>query len=109
MPSSRIHVYFMPGLAASSKIFEFIELPSDTFEIHYLEWFLPDRGMTFEDYAKKMVSQIEHQQSVLIGVSFGGMLVQEMAKYISTRKVIIISSIKKKSEMPRRLLFAKYT
>ncbi len=109
MPSNRIHVYLMPGLAASSKIFEFIELPSDTFEMHYLEWFQPDRGMSLEDYARKMVQQIEYEQSVLVGVSFGGMLVQEMAKYTSARKVIIISSIKKKSEMPRRLLFAKYT
>ncbi|MCE2611834.1 alpha/beta hydrolase [Flavobacteriaceae bacterium D16] len=109
MPSSRIHVYFMPGLAASSRIFEFIELPSETFEIHYLEWFLPDHGMSFEAYARKMVAQIEHDKSVLIGVSFGGMLVQEMAKFISPRKIIIISSIKQKSELPKRLLFAKYT
>ena len=109
MPSTRIHVYLMPGLAASSKIFEFIELPSDNFVMHYLEWFVPDRGMSLEEYAKKMVRQIEYKDSVLVGVSFGGMLVQEMAKYTSTRKVIIISSIKKKSELPKRLLFAKYT
>ncbi|NND16839.1 MAG: alpha/beta hydrolase, partial [Eudoraea sp.] len=44
-----------------------------------------------------------------IGVSFGGVLVQEMARHISTRKVIIISSVKQKKEMPRRLIFAKYT
>jgi pimeloyl-ACP methyl ester carboxylesterase len=99
----------MPGLAASSKIFEFIKLPSDAFEAHYLEWFVPDRGMSFGDYARKMAQQIEEEQSVLVGVSFGGMLVQEMAKYIPVRKVIIISSIKRKSEMPKRLLFAKYT
>ena len=109
MPTSRIHVYLMPGLAASSKIFEFIELPSETFEMHYLEWFLPDRGMSFEAYARKMVRQIEFEQAVLVGVSFGGMLVQEMAKYTPVRKVIIISSIKMKSEKPKRLIFAKYT
>ena len=94
MPSSRIHVYFMPGLAASARIFEFIELPSETFEIHYLEWFLPDHGMSFEAYARKMVAQIEHDKSVLIGVSFGGMLLHDLAKFISPRKKIIISSIK---------------
>ncbi len=109
MPPSKIHVYFMPGLAASSKIFEFIELPKQDFEMHYLEWFVPERGMTFDSYARKMTSFIQHKRVALVGVSFGGMLVQEMAKYIAVEKVIIISSIKQKSEMPKRLLFAKYT
>lgn len=109
MPLSKIHVYFMPGLAASSKIFEFIELPGQDFEMHYLEWFVPERGMTFDSYARKMATFIRHKHVVLVGVSFGGMLVQEMAKYIPVKKVVIISSIKQKSEMPKRLLFAKYT
>ena len=109
MPSSKIHVYFMPGLAASSKIFEFIKLSTEHFEMHYLEWFQPDRGMSLEGYARKMVQSIQHKHVVLIGVSFGGMLIQEMAKYMAIRKIIIISSIKRKSEMPKRLLFAKYT
>ena len=109
MPTSKIHVYFMPGLAASSKIFEFIELPGQAFEMHYLEWFVPDRGMSFEAYARKMSTFVRHKRVVLVGVSFGGMLIQEMARHISVEKVIIISSIKKKSEMPKRLLFAKYT
>ena len=109
MPASKIHVYFMPGLAASSKIFEFIELPGHSFEMHYLEWFIPDRGMSLADYAQKMATLIRHEPVVLVGVSFGGMLVQEMAKYIPVKKVVIISSIKQKSEMPKRLLFAKYT
>ena len=37
---SKIPVYFMPGLAASSIIFENIKLPEDTFEMHFLEWFV---------------------------------------------------------------------
>ena len=32
---SKIPVYFMPGLAASTTIFERIEFPEDTFEIFY--------------------------------------------------------------------------
>ncbi len=109
MPSSKIHVYFIPGLGASSRIFEFIQLPPEKFEMHFLEWFIPEKGMTLNDYARKMVEEIRHEQPVLVGVSFGGMLAQEMAKLLPVDKVIIISSIKKKSEMPRRLLFAKYT
>ena len=109
MPSSKIHVYFIPGLGASSRIFEHIKLPPEKFQMHFLEWFIPEKGMSFEDYAQKMAEEIRHDQPVLIGVSFGGMLAQEMAKLLTVEKVIIISSIKQKSEMPKRLLFAKYT
>ncbi len=109
MTDSKIHVYFMPGMAANSSIFKNIKLPADRFEHHLLEWFVPERGMSMEDYALEMIKHISHKEPVLVGVSFGGFLVQEMAKYIKVRKVIIISSVKQRSEMPKRLVFAKYT
>jgi len=109
MSNTIIPVYFMPGMATGPSIFKNIELPKDKFEIHLLEWFIPETGMTFEAYADRMCSQIRHEKPVLIGVSLGGLLVQEMAKYIKAEKVIIISSIKLKSELPKRLLFARYT
>ena len=37
----KIPVYFMPGLAASTTIFERIHLPEDIFEIFFLEWVIP--------------------------------------------------------------------
>ena len=70
----------MPGLAASPKIFERIQLPEDTFEMHLLEWFLPEQNESLEAYAKRMTLKIKHENPVLIGVSFGGILVQEMAR-----------------------------
>lgn len=99
----------MPGMAANSLIFDGIKLPTDTFETHTLEWFLPEKSMSLEDYAKIMCEKIVHQDPVLIGVSFGGMLVQEMAKKIHTKKVIAVSCVKSKNELPKRMLFAKYT
>ena len=104
-----IHVYFMPGMAANPSIFKNIQLPEATFQQHLLEWFVPSKGMTLEDYAKKMCTKIEHSNVVLIGVSFGGFLVQEMAKHMRTKKVIIISSVKTNKELPRRMRLAKYT
>jgi pimeloyl-ACP methyl ester carboxylesterase len=109
MSQQKIHVYLMPGMAANSSIFKNIKLPENSFEIHLLEWFVPAKGMSLEAYAKKMNSEIPHEDAVLIGVSFGGMLIQEMAKHKSFRKLIIISSVKQRSEMPKRLVFAKYT
>lgn len=109
MDQTRTPVYLMPGMAANSSIFEHIELPEEHFEVFRLEWFVPDKGMTLEGYALKMLRQVSHDRPVLIGVSFGGILVQEMARHISAKRVIIISSVKLDREKPRRLLFAKYT
>lgn len=99
----------MPGMAANSSIFDRIKLSKDTFEMHKLEWFVPDKGISLSDYAKKMSSSVQHENPVLLGVSFGGILVQEMAKHIKARKIIVVSSVKDHSELPKRMLFAKYT
>ena len=99
----------MPGLAASSSIFERIELPKDTFEMHLLEWFLPNKNETLESYAKRMAEKVKHDNAVLIGVSFGGVLVQEMAQFLNLKKLIIVSSVKCNAELPRRLKLAKTT
>lgn len=100
----------MPGLGASSKIFEYINLPEEHFECHYLEWVTPDSyKQTLESYCEKYISQIKHNNVVLIGVSFGGIIVQELSKLISVKQVIIISSVKQMNEMPKRLKLLKYT
>ncbi|HBD26598.1 MAG TPA: alpha/beta hydrolase [Flavobacterium sp.] len=109
MVMSKIPVYFMPGLAASPTIFENIKLPEDQFEMHFLEWFLPNDKESIESYALRMTEKITHENPVLVGVSFGGILVQEMAKHIKAQKVIIISSVKSNTEFPSRLKMARAT
>ena len=107
---SKIPIYFVPGLAASTAIFEYLELPEDTFEIHYLDWLVPkSQSENLSDYAERMCARITHKNPVLVGVSFGGIMVQEMSKIIETKKTIIISSVKTKYELPKRLRLAKAT
>ncbi|GAA4291532.1 alpha/beta hydrolase family protein [Aestuariibaculum suncheonense] len=104
-----IHVYFMPGMAASPKIFEYIKLPEPQFKPHFLEWMIPENQESIMDYALRMCKHIKHGNIVLVGVSFGGVLVQEMSKHISIRKLIIISSVKLQSELPKQMVIAKAT
>jgi pimeloyl-ACP methyl ester carboxylesterase len=106
---SKIPIYFMPGLAASPTIFENIKLPEEQFELFFLEWFLPFENESIENYALRMTEKILHKNPVLVGVSFGGILVQEMAKLIKTEKVIIISSVKSNAEFPVRFKIASAT
>ncbi|MGB1170075.1 MAG: alpha/beta hydrolase [Flavobacteriaceae bacterium] len=106
----KIHLYFMPGLGANPKIFEHISLPKDKFEIHLLEWKIPISEVeSIQDYAKRMTYEIKHQNPVLLGVSFGGVLVQEIAKIIDVKKIILVSSIKSHYEFPNRLKLLQKT
>ena len=104
-----IHVYFMPGMAASSKIFEYITLPESQFKIHYLEWLIPFDNELLRDYALRLSKGIVHENCALIGVSFGGVLVQEISKHIKVKKLIIVSSVKSLNELPKKMLVAKLT
>lgn len=104
-----IHVYFMPGMAASPKIFEYIKLPENQFKIHYLEWLIPLGNESLSDYALRLSKKIRHDNIVLLGVSFGGVLVQEISKHTKVRKLIIVSSVKSMGELPKRMLITKIT
>jgi pimeloyl-ACP methyl ester carboxylesterase len=106
---SKIPVYFMPGLAASSTIFERIDLSKEQFEVILLEWEIPLPLESLSQYAQRMALKITHENPVLIGVSFGGILVQEMAAFLKPFRVIIISSVKTNLEFPRRMKVAKTT
>lgn len=99
----------MPGLAASPSIFERIQLPSDIFEMHFLEWLLPEKEETITHYAQRIAKGITHKNVILVGVSFGGILVQEMKLFVKPKKVIIISSVKSNVELPRWMKIAKTT
>lgn len=107
--TKRIPVYLMPGMAADPSIFDNLELPEDRFEIIRLQWQIPEPGETLQQYAKKMLKFIHHTNPVLIGVSFGGVIVQEIAKLIDLKRLIIISSVKGKDELPPRMKFAAKT
>ncbi len=99
----------MPGLAANSLIFENIKLPESSFEIHLLDWEIPIGNETLLHYAERMAKLVKHEGAVLIGVSFGGVLVQEMAQFLNLRKLIIISSVKSNLELPLPMRIAKTT
>ncbi|WP_024771181.1 alpha/beta hydrolase [Aquimarina macrocephali] len=103
------HVYFVPGMAADVSIFEYIKLPKDKFVTQTLPWKIPDKNESIENYAKRMCEEIEHKNCILIGVSFGGVMVQEMSRYLNLKKLIIISSVKNKFELPTRIKIARKT
>ncbi|HKJ06019.1 MAG TPA: hypothetical protein VJ970_00990 [Flavobacteriaceae bacterium] len=104
----KIHIYCVPGLGASSKIFEYLNFPSNTYQLHYIDWLIPlNKKESLTNYAKRMAALVKHKNAVLIGVSFGGVLVQEMQQFLQPKKIIIISSVKTEKELPPRLTFLR--
>jgi esterase/lipase len=103
-------IYLVPGLAAGPEIFENLKFSEDKFEVHFLEWKIPlaiEEPIT--EYAMRMCEDVKAAKPVLIGVSFGGIMVQEMSKFLDTKKVILISSVKHHNELPKRFQMMQFT
>ena len=101
-------VYMMPGMAANSKIFDFISLPQN-FNIHYLDWEMPIGDESIENYSFRFSKKIKGEKIVLIGVSFGGIIIQEISKFIKAFKIIIVSSVKNRNELPLMMQLSRTT
>ena len=51
-------------------LFENISLPEDIYEVHIIEWMIPEKKETIEQYAKRMAALVIKPNPILIGVSF---------------------------------------
>jgi pimeloyl-ACP methyl ester carboxylesterase len=95
-----VRVYFISGLGADKRAFYKIKLPRG-YQAVFLDWIVPLAGESFPDYAKRFSKSIKQDEEfVLIGLSFGGMLASEIAKIVSPKKLIIISSLSSYKELP---------
>lgn len=102
--SEKTPIYLIPGLGAGTEIFEYLRFPEDRYEIHALPWLIPtSEDESLPAYARRMAESIQSDSPILVGVSFGGVVAQEISKLIPACRVIIISSVKSRRELPRRL------
>ena len=86
-------VYFISGLGADERVFQFLDLSK--IEHQFIQWNEPQKKESLSSYCKKLTEQIDlKQEIILIGISFGGIIAQEISKIIECKKVIIISSVK---------------
>ena len=90
----------MPGLAASSKVFENIKLDSKKYSLHRIDWIQPKKNESIKTYCVRLSKKIKHKNPILLGVSFGGIIAQELDKIIKVKKLIIVSSVKSHKEYP---------
>lgn len=92
-------VFLIAGLGADTRVYNNIELQG--VEVIPVDWLDPNLNDTLATYAQKLIHQYNiSNNSVVIGNSLGGMIAIEIAKQISLKKVILISSIKTIAEAP---------
>lgn len=92
-------VYILSGLGADQRVFETIDF-GPVIPV-FLPWLPVNRNESLAAYALRMTQQIpEKQPVVLIGISFGGIVVQSIAQQRPVQQMILLSSVKNRYELP---------
>jgi pimeloyl-ACP methyl ester carboxylesterase len=95
-------IYYISGLGADERVFKYLNLQGVNEK--YIKWETPQQHEKLQDYCKRLIRQIDEiKDIILVGVSFGGIVAQEISKMIKVDKVIILSSIKSVEEMDWQL------
>jgi pimeloyl-ACP methyl ester carboxylesterase len=95
-------------LGADKRVFQRLHLPGVSF--NYIVWLPPaSKREPLAHYVRRLSEQIDtSQEVVLIGVSFGGIVAQELSRLVPCRQVIIISSVKSPLEYSIPLKLVKW-
>ena len=100
--------YFIGGIASDERIFRYQMVAVEN--AVYLPFPKHDRCDTMETYAKKFVPLIDTSKPFnIVGNSMGGIMTMELIKHVQPQKVVLISSIKSRKEMPFILKQMKFT
>lgn len=100
-------VYFISGLGADERSFKFLRLPGINPQFVY--WEKPGKNEPLREYCRRLALQIDVTKKVIIvGLSFGGIVAQELSKIIQVDKLIIISSVKSEREFSFQLKLVRF-
>ncbi|MEZ4772579.1 MAG: alpha/beta hydrolase [Bacteroidia bacterium] len=85
-------IYLISGLGADARVFE--KLNFKEYDTELIHWSIPAKEESLESYVEKLLDQIEEKEGItLLGVSFGGIIAQEMGRKINCQRIILVSSI----------------
>lgn len=94
------YVYFISGMCYNCKVFDKLTLPAGYVK-RYIEWYVPHPDETLTEYTHTMAKGIDTSKPfILVGYSFGAVIMQEMNRFLKPEKSIVISSFKSVEEIP---------
>jgi len=92
-----MNIYAIPGLGADGRVFKNLH-PKHTLSI--IEWKPAEVDETIEHYAQRMAADIDTSEPfILLGLSFGGVMAQEVVQFVKPQKLILLSSIAHQEEL----------
>ncbi len=92
-------MYLLSGLGADERLFRFLQLRHPNPIV--IRWIKPFPNESLPAYSRRILAQItvDSEPPVLVGLSFGGMVAQEIAKLLPVKKVILLSSLADTSDL----------
>lgn len=104
----KLPFYLIPGLGADERVFRGLSLPG---EVHVVKWLPPtSANEPLAAYAERLAAAVPADRACwLVGVSFGGILAQEVARHRPRARVVLISSITNSAELPGLARLARAT
>ncbi len=92
--------YLFSGLGADERVFARLTLPHC--EVRHIVWPRVNHQTSRNEFLQQISSQIPtRKNNILVGVSFGALIAQDIASSIPTEKLIIVSSVTDPAEIPR--------
>lgn len=92
------NVYFISGLGADQRVFETLDL--SWCEPVFLPWLSPSPSESLSAYSQRMRAQIPEHNPIVVGISFGGMLLAEMLTKEPGIKAVILASVVNSKQLP---------
>ena len=105
-----MRAYLIPGLGTDGRIFRNLLLQFDFEEVHFLDYReeITKNSTGIADYAYSISKEIiNDSNSIIIGLSLGGIVATELSKLLPESKIVLISSIKNQNEAPSILKVAR--
>lgn len=100
-------IYLIPGLGADYRMYRHQLRVFPNAEV--LEHFVPPAGASLDTYAGLMAGKIDTTGPfALIGTSLGGMVSMELSRILNPERIVLISSVKNRTELPLFIRAMKY-
>ena len=95
---SQAPIYAIPGMGVDGRIFRELRLDRP---IEILEWMAPcGERESLQAYARRLAEPLPDHPFLMMGLSFGGVICQEIARIKPVKGVVLLSSIRDQSGLP---------
>jgi pimeloyl-ACP methyl ester carboxylesterase len=94
-------IYIFSGLGADKRVFQNIEFGN--YKPIYINWILPLENEKIKQYSARISNQITEINPTILGISFGGIVAQEVAFQVNVEKLILLATFEQRVELPNYL------